>query len=231
MLEVINVDTFYGESQILWDVSLKVEPGQAVAVLGRNGMGKTTLVRSIMGLTPARRGKIRFNNKEIMRLRPYQIGQMGMALVPQGRRIFPSLSVRENLVFGMRGKGFSENDMYSYFPVLKARADQKGNHLSGGEQQMLAMARALLSNPQLVLMDEPSEGLAPIIIKQIGDIIRGAKKRRFFHSTNRAKCAAGSKDMRLCLHFAGGQDCPSVPHGGAGWKYATAIRVHRRVEE
>ena len=179
MLEVINVDTFYGESQILWDVSLKVEPGQAVAVLGRNGMGKTTLVRSIMGLTPARRGKIRFNNKEIMRLRPYQIGQMGMALVPQGRRIFPSLSVRENLVFGMRGKGFSENDMYSYFPVLKARADQKGNHLSGGEQQMLAMARALLSNPQLVLMDEPSEGLAPIIIKQIGDIIVALRKEGF----------------------------------------------------
>jgi branched-chain amino acid transport system ATP-binding protein len=104
---------------------------------------------------------------------------MGMALVPQGRRIFPSLSVRENLVFGMRGKGFSENDMYSYFPVLKARADQKGSHLSGGEQQMLAMARALLSNPQLVLMDEPSEGLAPIIIKQIGDIIVALRKEGF----------------------------------------------------
>ena len=176
MLEVINVDTFYGESQILWDVSLKVESGQAVAVLGRNGMGKTTLVRSIMGLTPARRGKMRFNNKEITRLSPYQIARMGVALVPQGRRIFRSLSVRENLVFGMRGKGFSENDMYSYFPVLRERADHKGDHLSGGEQQMLAIARALLSNPQLVLMDEPSEGLAPIIIREIGGIILALRK-------------------------------------------------------
>lgn len=179
MLEVMNLDTFYGESQVLWDVSLKVEPGQVAAVLGRNGMGKTTLVRSIMGLTPARRGKIRFNNKEIARLSPYQIARMGVALVPQGRRIFPSLSVRENLVFGMRGKGLSEDDMYSYFPVLKARADHRGNHLSGGEQQMLAIARALLSNPQFVLMDEPSEGLAPIKIKEIGDIILALRKEGF----------------------------------------------------
>jgi branched-chain amino acid transport system ATP-binding protein len=139
-------------------------------------MGKTTLVRSIMGLTPPRQGSIRFDGKEITHLNPYRVAQLGIALVPQGRRIFPSLSVRENLIFGMRGKGFVEDDMYAYFPVLKARADHKGNHLSGGEQQMLAIARALLSNPRLVMMDEPSEGLAPIIIQSIGDIILTLKE-------------------------------------------------------
>lgn len=176
MLEISGMDTLYGESQVLWNVSLRVLPGQVVAVLGRNGMGKTTLVRSIMGLTPPRQGSIRFDGKEITHLNPYRVAQLGIALVPQGRRIFPSLSVRENLIFGMRGKGFVEDDMYAYFPVLKARADHKGNHLSGGEQQMLAIARALLSNPRLVMMDEPSEGLAPIIIQSIGDIILTLKE-------------------------------------------------------
>ena len=176
MLEISGMDTLYGESQVLWNVSLRVLPGQVVAVLGRNGMGKTTLVRSIMGLTPPRQGSIRFDGKEITHLNPYRVAQLGIALVPQGRRIFPSLSVRENLIFGMRGKGFFEDDMYAYFPVLKARADHKGNHLSGGEQQMLAIARALLSNPRLVMMDEPSEGLAPIIIQSIGDIILTLKE-------------------------------------------------------
>ena len=179
MLEVVGADTYYGESQILWGVSLKVEPGQVVSVLGRNGMGKTTLIRSIMGLTPARRGSIRFCGEEITRINHYQIAQLGVALVPQGRRIFQSLSVRENLIFGMRGKGFTEKDMYTYFPVLKTRAKHKGNHLSGGEQQMLAIARALLSNPRMVLMDEPSEGLAPIIIEEIGDIILRLKEEGF----------------------------------------------------
>ena len=176
MLEVIGTDTFYGESQILWGVSLKVNAGQIVALLGRNGMGKTTLVRSIMGLTPPRRGTIRFDERDITHVPVHRIARMGLALVPQGRHIFPSLSVRENAVFGMRGKGFSEDTIYSYFPVLKMRARHKGNHLSGGEQQMLAIGRALLSNPKLLLMDEPSEGLAPIIIQTIGDIILKLKE-------------------------------------------------------
>ncbi len=176
MLEVIGADTFYGESQILWGVSLKLNAGQIVALLGRNGMGKTTLVRSIMGLTPPRRGTIRFEERDITNVPAHRIARMGLALVPQGRHIFPSLSVRENVVFGMRGKGFSEDTIYSYFPVLKMRARHKGNHLSGGEQQMLAIARALLSNPKLLLMDEPSEGLAPIVIQTIGDIILKLKE-------------------------------------------------------
>jgi branched-chain amino acid transport system ATP-binding protein len=177
VLEVIGTDTFYGESQILWGVSLKVDAGQVVALLGRNGMGKTTLVRSIMGLTPPRRGTIQFNERDITHSPSHRIARMGLALVPQGRHIFSSLTVRENVVFGMRGEGYSEESVYSYFPVLKLRAQHRGNQLSGGEQQMLAIARALLSNPKLVLMDEPSEGLAPIVIQTIGDIILKLKEK------------------------------------------------------
>jgi len=177
VLKVLDIDTFYGEVQILWRVSFKLDFGQTIALLGRNGMGKTTAVRSIMGLTPPRRGKIAFNEKDITRVRHYQIARLGLALVPQGRHIFRSLSVRENVVFAMRGEGFSEEDIYSYFPVLKARSHHKGNELSGGEQQMLSIARALLSNPKLLLMDEPSEGLAPIVIQTIGDIILKLKEK------------------------------------------------------
>jgi len=153
LLEVVTIDTYYGESQILRGVSLKVEEGQVVALLGRNGMGKTTTVRSIMGLTPARHGTIRFGGKDITRLESHKIARIGLGLVPQGRHIFPSLSVKENLVMAMRGKGFTLDTVYSYFPILEKRAHHKGNQISGGEQQMLAIARTLLSNPQLILME------------------------------------------------------------------------------
>jgi branched-chain amino acid transport system ATP-binding protein len=176
LLEIVNIDTYYGESQILKGVSLKVEKGQVVALLGRNGMGKTTTVRSIMGLTPARRGTIRFEGKDITRLESYKIARLGLGLVPQGRHIFPSLSVKENLTMAMRGTGFSLDTVYSYFPILEKRANHKGNQISGGEQQMLAIARALLTNPKLLLMDEPSEGLAPLIIQAIGNIIPKLKQ-------------------------------------------------------
>lgn len=135
MLELNNVNTYYGESQILWDVSLKVDEGQIVALLGRNGMGKTTTVRSIMGLTPARRGTISFNGNDITRLDPHKISRQGLAMVPQGKHIFPSLSVKENLVFGMRGRGFSEENIYSYFPILKTRARNRGNQLAAGNSR------------------------------------------------------------------------------------------------
>jgi len=175
MLELVHVHTYYGESHILHGVSLEVKQGSVVALLGRNGMGKTTTVRSIVGFTPPRLGEIRFKGRQIAGLPSYQICQMGLALVPQGRRIFPSLSVKENLVIGARpGKrsnGWSLEKAYSFFPILKERANQPGNLLSGGEQQMLTIARALLTNPDFLLMDEPSEGLAPMIVEQIGNII------------------------------------------------------------
>ena len=178
MLELTDVHSYYGDSCILQGVSLKVEVGTVVALLGRNGMGKTTCVHTITGLVAARSGKISFKGKDITGLAPYKISRMGLALVPQGRRIFPSLTVRENLLIGVRGKGFSLDTIHSYFPALKQRVHHKGNQLSGGEQQMLAIARALLANPNILLMDEPSEGLAPIVIQTIGDIIQKLKEER-----------------------------------------------------
>jgi branched-chain amino acid transport system ATP-binding protein len=183
MLELIDVHTYYGESYVLQGISLEVKEGSVVALLGRNGMGKTTAIRSIIGFTPPRRGVIRFKGKEITSLQPHQISQMGIGLVPQGRRIFPSLSVKENLLMSARGEGddgaWTLDKVYSLFPILKERANYKGNLLSGGEQQMLTIARALMTNPDLLLMDEPSEGLAPIIVREVGRIISQLKQSGF----------------------------------------------------
>jgi branched-chain amino acid transport system ATP-binding protein len=176
MLEMTDVYSYYGDSRVLQGVSLKVGEGAIITLLGRNGMGKTTCVHTIVGLITARSGKISFKGEDITGLAPYKISPMGLSLVPQGRRIFPSLSVRENLILGMRGKGYTIDSMYSLFPILKDRANHKGNQLSGGEQQMLAIARALVANPVILLMDEPSEGLAPMIIKAIGDTILKLKE-------------------------------------------------------
>jgi branched-chain amino acid transport system ATP-binding protein len=146
-------------------------------------MGKTTTIRSIIGFTPPRKGLVWFKEKDITNLRPYQIAQMGIGLVPQGRHIFPSLSVKENLTMAARtgggNQGWSLDRVYSYFPILRERSHLKGNLLSGGEQQMLAIARALMTNPELLLMDEPSEGLAPIIVQKIGQIIGQLKESGF----------------------------------------------------
>jgi len=179
VLKLANVHTYYGESHIINGVSFEIEKGSVTALLGRNGMGKTTIIRSIVGFTPPRSGEIHFKGKEISSLPPHSICQMGLALVPQGRRIFPSLSVQENLTIGMRSSeassSWSLDKAYSSFPILKERSNYKGNLLSGGEQQMLAIARALLTNPDFVLMDEPSEGLAPILIQKVGEIISQLK--------------------------------------------------------
>lgn len=175
MLELDDIHTYYGESHVLQGVSLKVENGSVVALLGRNGMGKTTTIYSIIGFTPPRRGRVIFKGKELAGLQPYQIPQMGMALVPQGRRIFPSLSVKENLTMaarsGRKSEGWSLDRVYSLFPVLKERASYRGNVLSGGEQQMLSIGRALMTNPDMLLLDEPSEGLAPLIIRELSNVI------------------------------------------------------------
>lgn len=176
ILELVDVHSYYGESHVLHGVSLKVREGSVVALLGRNGMGKTTTLRSIIGFTPPRSGVIRFMGKEITNLKPHQIARMGIVLVPQGRHIFPSLSVRENLTMAARSRGKEEawslDRIHSLFPILKERAKLKGNLLSGGEQQMLSIARSLMTNPNLILMDEPSEGLAPLVIRELDSIIR-----------------------------------------------------------
>ena len=182
MLKLIDIHTYYWESYILKGVSIEVEEGSVVALLGRNGMGKTTTIRSIVGLTPPRRGIVQFKGKDVTGLPPYKIAQMGIGLVPQGRHIFRSLSVEENLTVSARNMeksgAWSLDRVYSFFPVLKKRAKYKGNLLSGGEQQMLAIGRALMTNPDLILMDEPSEGLAPVMVLELSHIIAQLKESR-----------------------------------------------------
>jgi branched-chain amino acid transport system ATP-binding protein len=180
MLKVIDVHTYYGPSYVLQGVSLEVKEGSVVALLGRNGMGKTTTIHSIIGFTPPRRGKILFKGRDITYLPSNQISKMGLALVPQGKRIFASLSVKENLTMAARGNKKSTDwnldKVYSLFPILKQRANIKGNLLSGGEQQMLAVTRSLMINPDLILMDEPSEGLSPLMLQKVEEIISNLHK-------------------------------------------------------
>ena len=184
MLELRDVNTFYGTSHVLQGVSFGVPEGRCAALLGRNGAGKTTTIHSVAGLTPPRMGSIAFKGKETAGLSPHKISRLGIGLVPQGRRIFPSLTIRENLSMPARGAKSSANGrepwtierVYGLFPVLKEREGNMGNQLSGGQQQMLAIGRALMTNPDFVLMDEPSEGLAPVIIDQVGEIVLKLKE-------------------------------------------------------
>ena len=178
MLDLQDVHSYYGTSHILQGVTFSVPEGKCVALLGRNGAGKTTTIHTIAGLHKAKRGSIRLKDKQVQSLSSHQISRLGIGLVPQGRRIFPSLTIRENLTMPARKK--KENDekitwelekVYELFPVLKEREKNMGTQLSGGQQQMLAIGRALMTNPQFLLMDEPSEGLAPVIIDQVGDIV------------------------------------------------------------
>jgi len=172
VLEVSDLHTYYGESHVLQGVSLEVGAGEVVAILGRNGMGKTTLMRSIIGFTPPRRGSVRFKGVDITRWPSYRMTGLGLALVPQGRRVFPSLTVRENLeVAGRRGGRFTVERAYALFPRLRERQQNRGNKLSGGEQQMLAIGRALMADPELILMDEPTEGLAPLLVREVARVI------------------------------------------------------------
>jgi len=176
-LEVEGVHTYYGESHVLQGISLRVDPGEVLAILGRNGMGKTTLIRTIVGFTPPREGRVLYEGTDITRLPPFRMVALGMALVPQGRRVFPSLSVRENLDVARRGEGrWSLEQVYALFPRLRERAGNRANKLSGGEQQMLAIGRALMSNPDLLLMDEPTEGLAPLLVREVGRVITELKR-------------------------------------------------------
>lgn len=175
MLKLADVHTYYGESYVLRGISLEIRDATVAALLGRNGMGKTTTVRSIIGYTPPRRGQVLFQDRNLVDLPAFRIARLGISVVPQGRRIFPSLTVRENLIMPARGGGggdaWSLEKVYLLFPILKKRAGAPGTLLSGGEQQMLAIGRALMTNPRLILMDEPSEGLAPLIVKEVGRTI------------------------------------------------------------
>jgi len=178
MLEITDVHTYYGDSYVLQGVSLAVGRGEVIGVLGRNGMGKTTLIRSIVGFTPPRRGRIVFKGREITRWPSNRIVGLGLGLVPQGRRVFPSLTVEENLAVAVRANGgpWTVERAMQLFPRLRERAENRAGKLSGGEQQMLAIARALMSNPELLLMDEPTEGLAPLLVREVGRVIESLKR-------------------------------------------------------
>ncbi|WP_043612428.1 ABC transporter ATP-binding protein [Ensifer sp. ZNC0028] len=175
LLELKGLETFYGASQALFGVNLDVREGEVVALMGRNGMGKTTTINSILGLVRPRSGAISFAGKTISGLRPHRIARLGLGLVPEGRRCFPNLTVMENLVATARGNGWTFEKVTALFPRLGERRDQYANTLSGGEQQMLAIGRALMTNPSLLILDEATEGLAPVIRQDIWSAIRTLK--------------------------------------------------------
>jgi len=181
MLTISDIHTYIGESHILQGVSMDVPEGRVVALLGRNGVGKTTLIHSIMAFRPIRSGSIRFEGAEIGTLPTHRIVRLGIGLVPQGRRIFSSLTVNENLHVPYKSSGpnaarYDAERVFELFPALRERREHRGNKLSGGEQQMLATGRALMSGPKLLLMDEPSEGLAPLLVREMAEIIKGLTK-------------------------------------------------------
>lgn len=185
LLEVKDLNTFYGISHVLQGVSLNIAEGELVALLGRNGMGKSTTLKSIMGLVSPQSGAVTFEGKDITGCPPYKSARAGIGYVPEERRIFPELSVMDNLFLGIKGGRITNNDdpnawnyerIFKHFPMLKERADQKGKFLSGGEQQMLSIGRSLMGNPKLLLVDEPTEGLAPLMVKEVRNVLADISK-------------------------------------------------------
>ena len=180
LLEVQDLNTFYGTSHVLQGISLNVSEGEVIALLGRNGMGKSTTLKSIMGLVKPKSGSVAFQGKDITGYPSYKTARIGLGYVPEDRRIFPNLSVTDNLAMGIKGGKIKNPEdptvwtferIFHHFPKLKERANQKGALLSGGEQQMLAIGRSLMGNPKLLLVDEPTEGLAPLLVKEVRDML------------------------------------------------------------
>jgi len=185
LLDVQDLNTYYGTSHVLQGISLNLNKGEMVALLGRNGMGKSTTLKSIMGLVKPKSGSVTFQEKDITRYPPYKVARAGIGYVPEDRRIFPNLSVLDNLDIGVKGGKIAEPNnpnvwtmgrIFRHFPMLQKRAQQKGRFLSGGEQQMLTIGRSLMGNPDLLLVDEPTEGLAPLLVKEVRDILEEINK-------------------------------------------------------
>lgn len=179
LLEAMNLNTYYGESHALQDMSISVDEGEVVALLGRNGMGKSTTMKTIMGLLKPRSGKVMFDGRDVTGLRPHKVARAGIGYVPEDRRIFPNLSVLDNLMMGVKGgtidtskpDAWTIKKIYRHFPFMRDRTNQKGALLSGGEQQMLTIGRTLMGNPRLLMVDEPTEGLSPVMVKEVRDVL------------------------------------------------------------
>ncbi|NLD67869.1 MAG: ABC transporter ATP-binding protein, partial [Limnobacter sp.] len=179
MLEVADLHAFYGKSHVLHGVDLKVREGEIVSLLGRNGVGRSTMVRTVMGLVSGQ-GSVRFRGEEILGLKPYQVAHKGLGYVPEARDVFPSLTVEQNLMLGLKGKSpgrWSYEDMYRLFPRLEERRNTQAGVMSGGEQPMLTLCRTLMGDPDLIMIDEPTEGLAPKIVEQVGRYLEELKSR------------------------------------------------------
>jgi branched-chain amino acid transport system ATP-binding protein len=202
LLEIKDLNTFYEQSHILQGVSLNVDHGEIVCLLGRNGVGKSTTLKSIIGLVRPHSGEVLFKGQNVAGMPPHVIAKLGVGYVPEDRRIFPTLSLRENLLMGIKpgqkenGEGWTIEKVYKYFPALQARDKQKGGHLSGGEQQMLTIARTLMGNPQVLLIDEPTEGLAPKIVETVEQVIQD------IHQHN-IPILLVEQNMRVALRLAG----------------------------
>lgn len=197
MLEVNDIHTYYGRSHILQGISLNLQKGEVICLLGRNGAGKTTTLRSIMGFTPPRRGNIKLEGMDLAKMPPYEICRLGIGYVPQDRRIFPTLSVQDNLEVIERKieGGWTVDKIFCTFPILEKLRTRKGRHLSGGEQQILAVARPLMTNPKLLLLDKPSEGLAPLIVKAIEELVKSV-------ITTGISVILAEQNMRFAMNIA-----------------------------
>lgn len=202
LLEIKDLNTFYGQSHILQGVFLEIDRREIVCLLGRNGVGKTTTLKSIIGLVKPRSGQVLFKGQDIAGLPTHTIAKLGVGYVPEDRRIFPTLTLRENLLMGIKpgrkgnGDGWTINKVYNYFPALQARDRQKGGHLSGGEQQMLTIARTLMGNPEVLLIDEPTEGLAPKIVETVEQVIQDIHQHDI-------PILLVEQNMRVALRLAG----------------------------
>jgi len=202
ILELKDLNTYYEQSHILQGVSLNVDSGEIVCLLGRNGVGKSTTLKSIIGLVTPRSGEVLFRGQNVAGMPPHVIAKLGVGYVPEDRRIFSALTLRENLLMGIKpgqkgnGDGWTIEKIYKYFPALQARDKQKGGHLSGGEQQMLTIARTLMGNPEVILIDEPTEGLAPKIVETVEQVIQDIHR----HGT---PILLVEQNMRVALRLAG----------------------------
>jgi branched-chain amino acid transport system ATP-binding protein len=199
ILEVDGINTYYGSSHVLQDVSFGVDSGEVVALLGRNGVGKTTTLRSIMGLNPPRNGSIRLKKIDVMGKAPYEMASLGLAYMPDDLRIFPSLTCEENLEIAKRlsrRSGYWDRErVEEMFPILRSRGKQRGLNLSGGEKKMLSLGRALMANPEIILLDEPSEGLAPLVVASLVKVVREIKERQM-------TMLLADQNLKFCRHVS-----------------------------